>query len=188
MVTTPILTTRSVEWSPVIAGSLVAGAISLVLIQFGNGIGLSYSDLSTDQAVTLGNIISIGLWVIWVQLIASVSGGYLAGRMTTRVGGETESELRDGAHGLLVWALCSVVTLLLVGAAAALAALAVQQGVAPEPAMSEDMAQKAGIITGFGVATSSLIAAVAAWASAVLGGDHRDRNPDVKRYVSFRRA
>src|SRR5690606_3842306 len=52
-----------------------------------------------------------GLWLLWVQVSASIAGGYLAGRMRRRHGDATEyeSDIRDGSHGLVVWALATLV-------------------------------------------------------------------------------
>ena len=51
--------------------------------------------------------IAAALWVLWVQISSFMAGGYLAGRMRRRHGDATEYELdiRDGSHGLIVWAL-----------------------------------------------------------------------------------
>ncbi len=52
------------------------------------------------------------LWLIMVQVIASVMGGYLAGRLRTKwVNVHTdEVYFRDTAHGFLVWAVSLVLT------------------------------------------------------------------------------
>ena len=48
-----------------------------------------------------------GLWVIWVQVSSFIAGAYLTGRLRRRLTNATphEVEIRDGSHGLLVWAL-----------------------------------------------------------------------------------
>lgn len=189
-----MVTTQSnspiIEWSPVIAGSLVACAISVVLTQFGQGLGLSFTHLQSDDAVTVGSLIALGLWLLWTQLSASMAGGYLAGRMLGSWGANHESELRDGAHGLLVWALSTVATALFVGAAAAIAALATPHGVDTKHVaeMSDEMIKKMGIISGFALAATSVVSAAAAYIAATFGGDHRDRKVDVRKQTSFRRT
>jgi hypothetical protein len=68
-------------------------------------------------------------------------GGYLAGRVRSSwKTNQEEIEFRDGAHGLLVWALASVVGAVLIGASATLLASATttstanQRGTSTEPA------------------------------------------------------
>src|SRR5690606_4550424 len=55
--------------------------------------------------------IAAALWLLWVQISASVAGGYIAGRMRRRHGDATEyeSDIRDGSHGLVVWGLSTLV-------------------------------------------------------------------------------
>jgi hypothetical protein len=44
-------------------------------------------------------------WFLWVQISSFMAGGYIAGRLRRRNfdATEDESDVRDGAHGLLVW-------------------------------------------------------------------------------------
>lgn len=181
--------TRSIEWSPVIGGTLLACALSLVLVQFGQALGLSFTNLNSDEVVTGNSLLAFGLWLLWVQLSASVVGGYFVGRALVVGDNTPEGELRDGAHGLLVWALSSVLTAIAVGAVAAFAALAAQ-GVDQDTqvALSDAMAKRITIISGFSVAASSLVSAVAAWIMATIGGDHRDRKIDLSRHIRSRRT
>jgi hypothetical protein len=176
----------TVEWSPIIAGTLLACAVSAILTHFGNGLGLSFTNLKSDDLVTAHSVFALGLWLLWTQISASLMGGYLAGRMLSPWGAGHESELRDGAHGLIVWALSTVLTALVVGAAAAVAALAVNHGI-DHPELSHETAKKLGIVSGFALLASSLVSAVIAWYMATLGGDHRDRKVDARGHYSFRR-
>ncbi len=101
--------TRSyVDWSAVVAGSVLASAISLVLLTFGTAIGLSMTSPFENEGAS-GPVfaIALGLWLLWVIVSSFLAGGYLAGRLRPRVGDATqqEVEIRDGAHGLTVWAL-----------------------------------------------------------------------------------
>src|ERR1700689_963380 len=98
----------AVSWGAIIAGAVVASALSLALLMLGAGIGLvSVSPWSNNNvSVTTFGILAAA-WFIAVQLFASGVGGYLAGRLRTRwVNVHTdEVYFRDTAHGLLVWAL-----------------------------------------------------------------------------------
>jgi polyhydroxyalkanoate synthesis regulator phasin len=110
--------TRSyVDWPAIFAGTLIATAISFVLITFGSALGLSLTSAYKGEGISLlGFAIAAALWLLWVQISSFFAGGYLTGRMRRRVGDATEheSDIRDGSHGLVVWALG-----LLIGAAIA---------------------------------------------------------------------
>ena len=109
---TPADDTRSyVDWPAIFAGAAVAAAISLVLLTFGSALGLSLTSAHEGESASLFWIAVIGgLWLIWVQVSASIAGGYLAGRMRRRHGdsSEYESDIRDGTHGVVVWAIATL--------------------------------------------------------------------------------
>jgi hypothetical protein len=80
-----------------------------------------------------------GLYLVLVALASYGLGGYIAGRTRTALlgGTETEIEARDGLHGLLAWALATLLTgLLLAGAATAMTRLAAPSGGPAGPATS----------------------------------------------------
>jgi len=114
-----------VDWPAIFAGILLASAISIVLISFGSAIGLNFLDFGYGDAP---NPIFVGIaaatWFLWVQISSFMAGGYLTGRLRRRYNDATEdeSDLRDGAHGLLVWAGAAVLGAVLavsgIGAAA----------------------------------------------------------------------
>jgi hypothetical protein len=96
-----------VDWPAIIAGIVLASAISLVLITFGSAVGLNFLDFGYGDGP---NPIFVGIaaatWFLWVMISSYMAGGYLTGRLRRRYfdANEDESDLRDGAHGLLVWA------------------------------------------------------------------------------------
>ena len=97
-----------VDWPAIFAGTLLATAVSFVLLTFGTALGLSLTSAYKGEGMSvMGFAIAAALWLLWVQISSFFAGGYLAGRMRRRVGdaSEEESDLRDGAHGLTVWAL-----------------------------------------------------------------------------------
>ena len=114
-----------VDWAAIIAGIVLATAISVVLISFGSAVGLNFLDFGYGTGV---NPIVVGIvaasWFLWVQISSFMAGGYLTGRLRRRHfdANEDESDLRDGAHGLLVWAgaavLGSIIAIGGIGAAA----------------------------------------------------------------------
>lgn len=81
------------EWGPVWGGGAVAVALSLVLMQFGAGIGLSVGDPVLESGAVSWNVLAAGLWTVWVALVASAAGGYIAGRMRQRWQDATEQEV-----------------------------------------------------------------------------------------------
>jgi hypothetical protein len=104
-----------IDWSAILAGALLATAISLVLLAFGGALGLGM--VSPEEGAAPGRWLAIaaGLWFVWVVVSANIAGGYLAGRMRRRTGDATadESDTRDGANGLTVWAVATLIGALL---------------------------------------------------------------------------
>jgi len=97
-----------VDWPAIFAGTVLASAISLLLITFGSAIGLSLTSAHEGSGISLmGFSIAAALWLVWVQVSGFMAGGYLTGRLRRRNhdATEEESDIRDGAHGLTVWAL-----------------------------------------------------------------------------------
>jgi hypothetical protein len=111
----------AVSWPAIIAGAIVASALSLALLVLGAGLGLvSVSPWSNNNvSVTTFGILAAA-WFIAVQLFTSGVGGYLAGRLRTRWVSVHNDEVyfRDTAHGLIVWAVGAVITALLLTSAA----------------------------------------------------------------------
>lgn len=101
-----------VDWGAIAAGVFIALAISSVFLAFGSAIGLSLTSFHAGQsAPVVGIVIAAGLWLLWVQISSFIGGAYVAGRMRRRIGDAKahEVEMRDGAHGLIVWAVNIVI-------------------------------------------------------------------------------
>jgi hypothetical protein len=94
-----------VEWSAIFAGAIVASAIMVLMTAFGSAIGLSLVSPYRGHSPVIFYI-ALALWFIWITVSSFVAGGYIAGRMRRPVDGATihESHVRDGVHGLVVWA------------------------------------------------------------------------------------
>jgi hypothetical protein len=95
-----------VDWAAIIAGAVLATAISFVLITFGSALGLSLTSPYEGESTSLWGIaLAAGLWLLWVQVSAFGAGAYITGRLRRRAydATEHESDIRDGSHGLLVW-------------------------------------------------------------------------------------
>ncbi|MDP9138585.1 MAG: hypothetical protein M3N38_10490, partial [Pseudomonadota bacterium] len=110
----------SVDWGAIIAGSVLAAAVATLLIVFGSALGLSLTSAYPGRGLPATGIVIAGaLWVLWVEISCFLAGGYLAGRLRRRASPSAtahEVEVRDGSHGLLVWAFCLVVGALITGA------------------------------------------------------------------------
>jgi hypothetical protein len=101
-----------VSWAAIFAGAFVAVAMSLILLVLGTGLGLgSISPWANDGASA--STIGIGaiVWLVVMQLASAALGGYVGGRLRTKWVGVHNDEVffRDTAHGLLVWAVATVI-------------------------------------------------------------------------------
>jgi hypothetical protein len=109
-----------VDWAPAIAGALTATSLAFVLHSFAAAIGIAVSSTAPtwrDSSIAL-QLLS-GLYLVLVAIAAFGVGGYIAGRMRAPVAAsDDEVEFRDGTHGLLVWAIALVLTVLLTWATA----------------------------------------------------------------------
>ncbi len=106
------------DWGAVIGGALIATALSFVLFAFGSAAGVaSVSPYSWNNPFAM-TLTMVGAAYVSVVMIGSfLVGGYFAGRYRRPAGAVAsteEGQSRDGAHGLLMWALA-----LLVGVAVA---------------------------------------------------------------------
>jgi len=130
---------RYVEWAPITAGAITASSIALVLHAFAVAIGISVSSTApTWRDTSFALVLLSGLYLVFAAIVAYFAGGYLAGRLSSWTAPATgdEAEFRDGAHGLLVWALATLLSGLIVfGGAQALTRLA-----APSTGASESVA------------------------------------------------
>jgi hypothetical protein len=110
----------AVSWGAVFAGAAGAAALSLVLFVLGTGLGLAVvspwaGEGASATAIGAGTIV----WVTVVQLLASVLGGYLAGRLRSRWLTIRTDEVffRDTAHGFLAWAVSTLLMATLLSSA-----------------------------------------------------------------------
>ncbi|MGA2893537.1 MAG: hypothetical protein ABSE22_11740 [Xanthobacteraceae bacterium] len=111
---------NGVSWSAVIAGALTAIAVSIIVIALGSGIGMalvspySYSSPSASTMTVIG-----ALWLVFAQSVGFATGGYVAGRLRRPPAAvhDDEVKFRDGANGLVVWAIGVVVSGLVLAAA-----------------------------------------------------------------------
>ena len=100
------------SWGAIFAGAAVSLAVTLVVISFGVGLGLSVVSPWETAGVSATTFkIGTGLFLIVVAMISSSLGGYLAGRLRTRwIGVHTDEVFfRDTAHGFAAWAVATII-------------------------------------------------------------------------------
>ena len=109
---------RYVDWGAILAGAAVAVGTFSVFAAFGSAIGLALvPSAGDDRVAATGLLVAAALWGLWVQLSSYMAGGYITGRLRQRIGDAKphEVEMRDGAHGLVMWAVGVVLTSLIAG-------------------------------------------------------------------------
>jgi hypothetical protein len=107
------------SWAAIIAGAVVAVAASLILLGLGSGLGFAAVSPWPDHGVSAAAFtVTTAIWLIVTQWISAGLGGYLAGRLRTRWIGTHSHEVlfRDTAHGLVTWAVATIIAAALVGA------------------------------------------------------------------------
>jgi hypothetical protein len=111
-VATPVESSKSaIAWGPILGGAVAATGISLILILFGSGLGLTMVSPwsgESSSAATVG--ISAAIWLVVVQWLSAALGGYLTGRLRTKWAAVHTDEVffRDTAHGFVSWAVATV--------------------------------------------------------------------------------
>jgi len=137
----------TVSWGAILAGGFTAAAVSLIVIAFGVGVGLSVVSPWIGEGISATTAgWSAGLFLVAVAMIASTFGGYITGRL--RHAWEEvnihERFFRDTAHGFVAWAFATVLTAtLLAGAGTHLLAAAAAGAI---PAAGSGAAQAANSI------------------------------------------
>ncbi len=166
----PADTQSAVSWGAVIAGVFVTLAVAFVVQALAAGLGWPVVSPWPGSASAQGFTPIVGSWMIAIQVVAAGIGGYVAGRLRTRWLNlhAHEAHFRDTAHGLLVWAVSTVLgTVLGVG----LAGLAIHGAeVNTQPTVSTELAQQFALFMAIGLLLGAFIASVA----AAVGGLRRD--------------
>jgi hypothetical protein len=122
-----------VSWGAVTAGAVVSCALTLVLLAFGVGLGLSVVSPWAGAGVSATTFkIGTGLYLVVIAMLSSSIGGYIAGRLRSRWIAVRSDEVyfRDTAHGFIAWALASVVGAILLATPATSMIGAAGQGAA----------------------------------------------------------
>lgn len=96
-----------ISWGAVLAGVVVALATQLILNLIGIGVGAATLDPAGgagDNPSASTFSIGAGAWFVVAGILASLAGGYAAGRLAGR-----PKESTAGWHGLTAWALTTLV-------------------------------------------------------------------------------
>jgi hypothetical protein len=107
------------SWPAIIAGAFVAAALTLVLIALGSGLGFASISPWAGHGMSAAKFAATtAIWLIVTQWLSSAVGGYIAGRLRTRWIGTHPHEVffRDTAHGLVTWAVATVLMAITLGA------------------------------------------------------------------------
>lgn len=172
---------RATDWGAIIAGALGAIAVSIILFAAGSGFGLSTLEpWSFANRAPETFALGAATWMIVMQWLSSSFGGYLAGRLRAKWIGPRPDEVlfRDTAHGLLAWALATVIvaalfTLGTLGTSAAVVATEGAPTAETAAALTEE-ARKAAANFSIVTAISLLVGAFIGAVAGGLGGYHRD--------------
>jgi len=128
------------HWGAIIVGALTAAALAFVMHSFAVAIGLAVSSTApTWRDASLALVALSGLYLMLAALISYGVGGYVTGRLRTRLTGGTpdEIEFRDGMHGAAAWALATLLTAVIAfGGAQSLTRLAAPSSGAAGPSTS----------------------------------------------------
>ncbi|TXN64936.1 PhnA-like protein [Methylobacterium sp. WL30] len=116
---------HSVSWGAVIAGAVIALVAQVILNMVGLGIGLSTVDPAGNGTPTAGSLSSgAGIWFVISGILAATAGGWLAGRLSGKPANTTTAY-----HGLLAWAVSTLVVVYLLSSAVGGASSAVSSTV-----------------------------------------------------------
>lgn len=162
----------AVSWDAVLAGAVATIAMLFVLLSLGAGFGLKMTPRWPAGVSERDFTPVLGAVFIACQVVASMLGGYIAGRLRTKWLNVHDHEVhfRDTAHGLLAWA-ASVVGLLALGALAAPASPPPVGELSPaEVLRAAHIGAQLSLFLGVGALTSAFAASVA----AAIGGLRRD--------------
>lgn len=166
------------DWGAIIGGALGAIVVSIILFTAGAGFGVSTVEpwsFASEAPETF--VVGAAIWLVVMQWLSAAFGGYLAGRLRPKwIGARTDEVLfRDTAHGLLAWALATVIVaaLFTLGAMGTGAAVATGTTAETAAALSQE-AQEAAANFSIVTAISLLVGGFIGAAAGGLGGYHRD--------------
>jgi hypothetical protein len=111
-------TSSGVSWGAVFAGGVTAAAVSLILALLGTGVGLASISPWSGQGVGVATFTAMAaVWLVIINWVSSLFGGYMAGRLRTKWAGVHTDEVffRDTAHGFLAWGVGTLIVAVVLG-------------------------------------------------------------------------
>jgi hypothetical protein len=109
-----------IDWASVVAGTFVGAAVIATLTAFGSAVGLSVTSAFRGHgASAYATAVAVAIWTLWVVISGYIAAGYVAGRMRhlSIDASEHEAELRNGTHGLVAWAITTIIVAALTASA-----------------------------------------------------------------------
>jgi len=109
------------DWCSVAGGAAIAAALAFLLLTFGSAVGLAVVSPWSGAGASGTTVGIVGAaWYLFVSLLSYLVGGYVAGRLRARRGDGTAEEamIRDGLHGLGVWGVGVLLTVIMAAVAA----------------------------------------------------------------------
>lgn len=140
---------HAISWRAILAGAAVSAALTLMMLALGTGIGLSVvSPWSTWSVTTTQAAMIAGIYMLVVAVMASAVGGYVAGRLRSGWTGVHSNEVyfRDTAHGVVTWAVATVVSAAFLGSAAAMISAGAASGAGSATAATAQTEQISGYV------------------------------------------
>src|ERR1700730_16215656 len=105
---------NQVSWGAVFAGATIALIMQIILNMVGVGVGLSTIDVAAGDSPSAGSLsVGAGVWWVISGIVAAAVGGYVAGQLSG-----TASQSTTAYHGLLAWALSTLIVVYLLSSAA----------------------------------------------------------------------
>ena len=104
-----------IHWASIIGGATGATAVSLMLLPLGSALG--FSSVSAWRDVGHNVLVFSSGWAIWLvvmQWLSSLVGGYIAGRLRVKWADTHSDEVffRDTVHGFLAWGVATLFTVM----------------------------------------------------------------------------
>lgn len=99
------------SWGAILAGSVAAVSVSLILVTLGAGLGFASASPWTNHGLSATSFtVASTIWLIVTQWLSAAAGGYLAGRLRHRWLATHTHEVffRDTAHGLVTWGVATI--------------------------------------------------------------------------------
>lgn len=141
-----------ISWGAVIAGGMAAAAVTLLLLAFGVGIGLSVVSPWANEGVSATTFhVGSGVFMVAVAMLASTVGGLIAGRMRARWVRTHRDEVffRDTAHGFLAWAFATLLSAAALGTATTSILSSASVGLIPATGAAAVSTSQSPVVEGY---------------------------------------